>query len=141
MATLADKLIKQDVATLRQAYHLRRREYDALRSAGEWAGTVLHAGVLVELALKIAICKNMDVTRLPKAFQVHELEFLLYCSGLEKTFKSNPVLYDNFNLIADKWSMELRYQGAAVAQHDSDDFHRALFDTSSGVLTFLTSIL
>ena len=141
MTTLESKLIKEDVTTLHQAYQLRGREYNALRSAGEWAGAVMHAGILLELALKIAICKNMDAIRLPKAFQVHELEFLLYCSGLEKSFKNNANLYDNFNLIADKWSIDLRYKGATVNQQDSDDFHQALFDTSNGVLTFLTSIL
>jgi hypothetical protein len=141
MKTLSNKVIPQDVDTLRQAYQLRKREYDAIRSAGEWSGAVLHAGILVELALKIAICKNMDVTHLPQAFQIHELETLLYCSGLEKTFKSNPILYDNFIIIAHKWSMELRYQGAVITKQDSDDFHQLLFDTSNGVLTFLTSIL
>jgi hypothetical protein len=141
MATLESKLIKEDVATLREAYQLRKREYDALHSAGEWMGAAMHAGMLLELALKIAICKNMDAMRLPKAFQVHELEFLLYCSGLEKAFKNNASLYNNFNRIADKWSMDLRYQGATITKQDSDDFHQALFDTTNGVLTFLTSVL
>jgi accessory colonization factor AcfC len=69
------KVITQDVATLRQAFQQRKREYDALRTAGEWAGAVLHAGILVELALKIAICKNMNVTHLPRVYQVHDLDF------------------------------------------------------------------
>jgi hypothetical protein len=141
MATLESKLIKQDVAALRQAYQLRKREYDALRAAGEWAGAVLHAGVLLELALKIAICKNMDVTRLPKAFQVHELEYLLYCSGLENAFLNNAKLYRNFRVIATDWSMELRYEGTLVTAQDADSFHQALFDSADGVLTFLSSFL
>ena len=141
MATLESKLIKEDVATLRQAYQLRRREYDALRTAGEWCGAILHAGVLVELALKIAICQNMDIARSPKAFQVHELEYLLYCSGLENTFLKNVKLYQNFRDIATDWSIELRCQGTIFNEQDAEAFHQALFDLSDGVLTSLSSFL
>jgi len=141
MNALTDKVIAQDITTLRQAYQLRKREYEAMRTAGEWPGAVMHAGMLVELALKIAICKNMDVTHLPKAFQVHDLKFLLYCSGLMNAFLNNVQLYQNFRDVATEWSMELRYEGAVVTAQDADAFHQALFDSSHGVLTFLSSFL
>jgi len=141
MEELTDKVIAQDIATLRQAYQLRQREYEALRAAGEWAGAVMHAGILLELALKIAICKNMDVSHLPKAFQIHDLKLLLYCSGLKNTFLNNAKLYQNFRKIATDWSMELRYKGAVVTAQDADNFHQALFHSSDGVLTFLSSFL
>jgi hypothetical protein len=141
MATLESKLIKQDIATLRQAYQLRKREYDTLRAAGEWAGAVLHAGVLLELALKIVICKHLDITRLPLAFKVHELDFLLYCSGLWNAFFNNKKLYRNFGIVQARWTMELRYQGAVITEKKSNEVHEALFDQSSGVLTFLSSFL
>jgi hypothetical protein len=141
MKTLANKVISQVDATLRQAYQLRKREYEAIRSIGEWSGAVLYAGTLVELALKIVICKNMDVTHLPKAFQVHDLETLLYCSGLWKTVTNNPYLHDNFLSVFETWSMDLRYEGAKITQTKFDEIHQALFDNSNGLLTFLSSFL
>ncbi len=131
------KVITQDVATLRQAFQQRKREYDALRAAGEWAGAVLHAGVLVELALKIPICKNMNVTYLPRVYQVHDLDFLLYCSGLLNALQGNPDLLRNFGIVTTRWSMELRYEGPVITQAKSNEIHNALFDSASGVPTFL----
>jgi hypothetical protein len=141
MADLTDKVIAEDVATLRQAYQLRQREYDALRTAGEWAGLIVHGGMLLELALKIVICKNMGVTNLPKTLQVHDLKLLLYCSGLKNAFLNNAKLYQNFRDIATNWSVELRYKGTVVTAQDADVFHQALFHSSDGVLTFLSSFL
>lgn len=138
---MAFKLIAQDVETLRQAYQQRKREYDILRKMGEWPGVVLQAGILVELALKIATCKHLDVTRLPKVFQVHDLEFLLYCSGSNNLVKRNPNLYDNFRFIVTNWTMELRYEGKVITEQEANDVHQALFDPSDGVLTFLLKLL
>jgi hypothetical protein len=140
MKALTNKVIAEDVATLRQAYQLRKREYDALRAAGEWSGAVMHAGILVELALKIAICKNMDVTHLPKAFQVHDLDYLLYCTGLQNTFLNDPDLLRNFTVGTTRWSMDMRYKGAITTQRKADKIHQALFDPANGVLTFLSTI-
>jgi len=131
------KVIPQDVSTLRQAFQQRKREYDALRATAEWSGAVLHAGVLLELALKIAICKNMDVTHLPRVFQVHDLDFLLYCSGLLNTLQADPDLLRNFGIVATRWTLELRYEGTVITQTQSEEIHNALFDLTGGVLTFL----
>lgn len=112
-----------------------------MRSAGEWAGAVLHAGVLVELALKIAICNQLDMTRLPRTFQIHDLEFLLYCSGFHKAIKNDPLLLDNFNTIVDKWSMELRYEGGSITQEEADKCHQALFEPRNGILIFMSTVI
>lgn len=135
---MALKLIQQDVSTLREAYEERKAEYDTLRAAGKWAGAVLYAGTLLELVLKLAICKHLGVANLPVAFQVHDLEFLLYCSGQQGAFSSNIVLQKNFRFIVDHWSTSLRYEGAACSKQEADEFDRALFDSASGVITFLT---
>jgi hypothetical protein len=135
------KLISQDVTKLRQAYQTRKREYEVLRTAGEFSGAVLHAGVLLELALKIAICKQLDVAHLPRTFQVHDLEYLLYCSGFHRAIMNDPDLIGNFKLIVTKWSMELRYEGAIISQQDADECHQALFNQTDGLLVFLSTII
>ena len=141
MNILTDKVIAEDVATLRQAYQLRQREYEAMRAAGQWSGAVMHAGMLVELTLKIAICKNMDVPHLPRVFQIHDLELLLYSSGLRNIVMNNPDLQRNFGIIATRWSMELRYKGDAIVKQNFDEVDQALFDPSTGLLTFFSTVL
>ena len=135
---MAIKLIQQDAATLLEAYHERKAEYDALRAAERWAGAVLYAGSLLELALKLVLCRHLAVTNLPAIFQVHDLELLLYCSGLYARFSSDDLLNENFLLIQKRWSMALRYEGATKTQRDADEFEQALFAPTHGVITFLS---
>ena len=67
---MALKLIQQDASTLHEAYHERKAEYDALRAAERWSGAILLAGTLLELALKMVLCKHLRVSKLPTIFQV-----------------------------------------------------------------------
>lgn len=137
---MAAQFIKQDMATLEEAYKMRKEEYEILHRAGKWQGAVLHAGFVLELALKIAICKKLDEPNLPRLFQVHDLELLLYCSGLRKTFESKPDIYRNFGIILKHWSIELRYERMMITSIIADEVYQALFDSSNGLLTFLSTL-
>jgi len=134
---MALKFIEQDATTLRNAYQERKAEYDALRAAGRWSGAVLYAGTLIELALKLVISKHLGVTNLPTIFQVHDLDLLFCCSGQYSHLKVDNLLQENFSVVHKRWSMALRYEGTK-AQRDADDFDQALFDSSHGVITFLS---
>ena len=134
---MALKFIQQDATTLREAVAERKREYDSLRTAGNWSGAMLHAGILLEVALKLAICKHLKVSKLPTIFQVHDLELLFYCAGQQDVLETNPTLQSNFGFIVEKWSMVLRYEGVK-SQAESDLIDYALFSAPNGVLTFLT---
>ncbi len=135
---MALKFIQQDATTLREAYLERKSEYDALRAAGRWSGTVLHGGTLLELALKVVMCKHLDITNLPTIFQVHDLNLLLCCSGQWSRFAPGTVLEKNYSLILDDWSMSIRYEGPIKSQQDSNRFDQALFDPANGVITYLS---
>ncbi|NUM66990.1 hypothetical protein HUU39_17270 [candidate division KSB1 bacterium] len=137
---MAIKLIRQDVQSLFDAYHERKSEYDSLRAAGNWAGAILSGGMVLELALKLVICKHLGVPRLPVAFQVHDLELLFYCSGHQQALNTNKILQRNFRVVLENWSLAQRYEGAK-SQADADLLHQALFEISDGVVSFLTSYL
>ena len=94
---MALKFIQQDATTLREAYEERKAEYVTLRAGGRWSGAILHAGTLLELALKLVICKLLGVSNLPTIFQVHDLDLLLHCSGLLNHVESNQALQENFS--------------------------------------------
>jgi hypothetical protein len=135
---MAIKLIQQNATTLREAYEERKAEYNALRTAGKWAGTILYAGTLLELALKLVICKHLGITQLPTIFQVHDLELLLYCSGQQNRLIEDTAFQENFSLIYNNWSMALRYEGAIKSQQNSDEFDSALFDPAHGLIMQLS---
>jgi hypothetical protein len=135
---MALKFIQQDATTLLTAYQERKAEYDALRAAGRWSGAVLHGGTLLELALKLVMCKQLGIANLPTIFQVHDFELLLCCSGQQSRIAGDTALQTNFLLIHKRWSLSLRYEGAMKTQQDADDFNQALFDPSHGIITFLS---
>jgi len=135
---MALKFIQQDATTLREAFRERKAEYDALRAAGRWSGAVLHGGTLLELALKVVMCKHLGITNLPTIFQVHDLDLLLCCSGQQSRFGAGTALHKNLSKLQDHWAMALRYEGAIKSQQDSDDCDQALFDPSHGLLTLLS---
>ncbi len=135
---MALKLISQNAETLFEAYHARKKEYETLRAGEQWSGAILHAGTLVELALKLVICKNLGVTQLPVIFQVHDLELLLYCTGQQSVFSANLALQENFRFIRDRWSMALRYEGAVKTKEHAEEFDQALFDQVHGVISCLS---
>lgn len=137
---MALKFIQQDAATLRSAFAERKKEYESLRAAGNWAGAILQAGILLEVALKLAICKHLRVSKLPIIFQVHDLELLFYCSGQQEALETNAILQSNFGFILENWSMALRYEGNRN-EAESDLVDHALFSAPDGVLTFLTTYL
>jgi len=135
---MALKFIQQDATTLREAFEERKAEYDLLRAGGRWSGAILYAGTLLEVALKLVMCKHLGVSNLPTIFQVHDLDLLLCCSGKDGTLRNDPIMQQNFLLIHKKWSLALRYEGAMKTQQDAEDFDLALFDPSHGVITFLS---
>jgi len=138
---VAKKFIKQDANVLLAAYNGRKDEYEALRATGKWSGAILHAGILLELALKLVICKHIGEQKLPVMFQIHDLELLLYCSGLNQNVLNNSALQLNFKIVVSRWSMDLRYQGATATRAEADLVHKALYDSVNGALTFLSQYL
>ena len=94
---MALKLISQDVGSLRAAYDARHAEYQTWRAGEQWSGAILHAGTLVELALKLVICKQLRIKQLPSIFQVHDLELLLYCSGQYHRVSDDTLLQQDFS--------------------------------------------
>jgi hypothetical protein len=135
---MALKFIQQDATTLRAADQEHKAEYDVLRAAGRWSGAVLYSGTLLELALKLLICKLMGISNLPTIFQVHDLDLLLYCSGHWSHFPIGTALETNFSIIHHNWSMALRYEGGTKTQQESDRFDQALFDPLNGVITYFS---
>ena len=75
---------------------------------------------------------------LPIMFQTHELELLLFCSGLNHEFNHNPILLHNFKSVLKRWSIDLCYEGATKTKADAALVDNALFDPANCVLTVLT---
>ena len=105
----------------------RKREFAILRSAGEYAGAYHIGGYALELLLKRIICKTLDLDRLPVVFHIHNLEALLFFSGLKRQLDADAALKVEFNEASSQWSERSRYAvPGTITPADCDKMDRWL---------------
>ena len=61
----------------------------------------------LEIHLKVLICRRLNITASPRAFEIHEIDGLLVLSGLKATRDSAPVV------VRENWA-EVEYQASSI---------------------------
>ena len=113
----------------------RLREFELLRSSGEYAGAYYLGGYAAELFLKRAICRLLGLSHLPIVFHIHNLETLRFFSGVSGRLSAAPGVAANLNSLHSGWNERMRYAApAAISQEDCDDMDRWLNDPADGVI-------
>jgi len=110
MPTLSMKTeINRDV--LRRLADSRLAEFETLRTATppHYAAALYLAGYAVEALLKCAICKALNHDELPVIFHIHDLDVLLFFSGLYKEIQTDAAVWTSFRRIQATWNEKLRY--------------------------------
>lgn len=130
-------------ADLEAAWQDRLADAQALLAAGRHAGAIADALYALEIRLKVMICKRLDVTHLPRAFEIHDLESLLLLAGLSRRVEKRSALKVKANWEKLKrWAEalnDLRYRPASNwTATQATDLLRYLTDPSEGVLTWLS---
>ncbi len=117
----------------------RKRDFDLLRSQGQWTTLVYIGGYIVEARLKFKICELLDVDKLPAIFKTHSLLALIIYAGLSKTITSLPEVYKNFLAIHSVHHEATWRYIAADQRHKvvSDNMNEWLFHPQDGVITWL----
>jgi hypothetical protein len=129
------------LADLQLAAADRLLDADALFAAGRYAGAIAMGIYSLEIYLKVRICQRLNLTALPKLFEIHDLEGLLVMTGLQASRNAAPrAVRDNWDDIMDMADLinDLRYRPAANwIQTDSQAFLQKLRDPPDGVLPWL----
>jgi hypothetical protein len=69
---------------LKQASIDRMMDAKILHEAGRHASAIAMGLYALEIRLKLKICYRLDISSLPKAFQIHEFDGLIVLSGLKR---------------------------------------------------------
>jgi hypothetical protein len=97
----------------------------------------------LEIQLKVLICKRLNLDKLPKAFEIHELESLLVLCGLQAASDSaSPDLRYNWAQIVNQSLRvnDMRYKSSTNwTQADAQAFLQQLRDPPDGVLPWLSA--
>jgi glutamate synthase domain-containing protein 2 len=137
MATISAKTGIRREVLLRLA-DARAEEFDILRAAGRYAAAVYLGGYVLELLLKCAACRSLNLEALPVELQTHDLEVLLLFSGFQTTLETVPEVHTSFRRIQSRWSQALRYADPVeISRRDCDDMAVRLFDPNHGVASWL----
>jgi hypothetical protein len=128
---------------LEAAWPARLAEAQSLHAAGHHAWAIATAVYALEIRLKVMICKKLDLEKLPRAFEIHDLDSLLLLAGLSQRIERRGALRVKFTWELIKREAEglndLRYGPAShwtAAQ--AADLLRALTDPTEGVLSWLS---
>jgi hypothetical protein len=131
------------LADLDRAALDRLADADAMFLSGRPAAAISMGVYGLEISLKARICRKLDLARLPRPFEIHDLEGLLTLSGLAARMKTAPsgvqLNWDVILLLASKIN-ELRYSpDSNWTQRQAQDFLERLRNPPEGVLTWLTT--
>ena len=98
---------------LERAAQERIADADALLRSERSATAIAYGLYALEIQLKIAVCRRLDLTHLPRAFQIHDLLDLMHLTGLSREIGRTRASRDvkrNWDAITDLPSVdELRY--------------------------------
>lgn len=98
----------------------------------------------VEILLKVRICRHLRLSKLPKAFEIHNLDSLLLLAGLKDELDQDAPVKTNWNKIKGLVGRvdDLRYgPGSLMKKKDADAFHYCLWESDDGVIPWLNSRL
>lgn len=117
----------------------RKRDFDLLRSQGQWTTSAYIGGYIVEARLKCKICELLEVDRLPAILKTHNLKALIIFAGFSKALKTLPKVERNL------WKINRIHADAVwrykcfdpLHQRDSDRLSNWLFHPNDGVITWL----
>ena len=130
---------------LRGLAHLRLREAEALLQAGLYEGAAYICGYAVESALKARICRLLGVNEYPQnprfraAYAVHDLDQLLYLSGLSSRMKQSSAAQLRNWMIALAWNPDRRYSArGSFSREEVEEMLEAMGDRGDGVLKWVT---
>ena len=76
-----------ELSFLEAAWQDRLADAEALFAAGRNAWAIATALYALEIRLKVLVCKKLDLSDLPRAFEVHDLDGLLLLAGLSRRIK------------------------------------------------------
>ena len=117
----------------------RLREFRVLRNAKEYAGAVYLGRYVLEVLLKCAICKRLGKDELPTIFHSHDLNVLLYYSGLEEPLKQDALRFSSFEDVISGPDVDgLRYRNPTqLTEQDCDNWNTWLNDPDRGLVPWL----
>lgn len=120
----------------------RLQEFQILRSNDHHIMAIYVSGYALEAILKSAVCTNLDTDKLAQVFKTHDLEVLLYFTGLEREMMTEaPDAYQSFKDIVGIWDPSLRYIDPTDRTYTSETSER--FDTwlnhsEKGIIPWIT---
>jgi len=132
---------------LEVAAHDRLLDAEALFEAERYASSMAMGLYALEITLKVAICRRLDLDNLPTVFEVHDFEGLLVVAGLLKRLKHSSddlikVNWQTASAYGSRHFNEFRYLPSSLRdRREARDLLDCLQSSPSGVIPWITAQL
>jgi hypothetical protein len=132
------------VTELEEAAAERLLDADILLAGGRHASALAMGLYALEMTLKVAICRRLDLHALPVEFQIHDFEGLLTLTGLSRRIQEpeSSKVKNHWDFILKRYKSshvnELRYAPSVYTTRQVRDFLHRLKDPSNGVLKWIS---
>ena len=129
------------VADLEAAWRDRLKDAEILLKAKRSGAAIADGIYALEIRLKVLVCKRLDLSALPRVFEIHDLDALLLLAGLKNRMEAADVEQDHWNAIKDlaRQLQQLRYtENKKWALTLARTFWHQLTDPTEGVMTWLS---
>ena len=123
----------------------RLDDAEILANAGRHASAIVAGLYALEISLKIAICKKLDLDALPVEFQVHDFGSLMVLAGLSRRIEKPEFIgvKSNWDAIVSKYKTshvnQLRYSPTDAGPEQVAEFLERLRGSERGVLAWLSA--
>jgi hypothetical protein len=133
------------LADLQAVYKDRLADAEVLFNSQRYASAIAMWFYALEICLKIAICRRLDLNELPKAFEIHDFQALLVVAGLRNRLGDPSAVlvkanWDNVTAYGPGHINELRYSpSASWGKGQAEDYRTRLLTDADGVLPWITA--
>jgi hypothetical protein len=131
------------LSDLEIAWQDRLKDAEAALKAKRPAAAITDGLYALEIRLKVLICKRLELDRLPRAFEIHDLDALLLLAGLrarlaDKKAAATQTHWEAIGALSSQLH-QLRYApNRRWRQAQAETFLRQLRDQPDGVLPWLS---
>jgi hypothetical protein len=114
-----------------------------LHDHGRFVAAIMMCVYCLEIALKVQICKRLDLEALPRAFQFHDVQGLLVSGGLSRAIEQAPNILNRLDKIQGEYGDLSRLRYGHDPKYDQSKSEELLDwltdpDPSLGVLAWLS---
>lgn len=127
------------LAEFKENYKSKIEEAKILLEKGFYLSSIYLGGYAIEILLKVIIMEKLGLSELPDCFKTHDLELLLFISGVKDKLDANKKQKENFSFVNAQvqWSEQIRYKDPKFYSQEKAELFLDILTGEDGLIAWL----